>query len=388
MRSILLLMAFTPLIAVAIELNGYFKNSFEESDQAFEQSLVTIKKLAPAAEKFEFNFDQGTIKSVYWPASKKSDKLLIVISGTHGVEAFVGSAVQRWMIDQDFIQKRESTNILFVHGLNVYGFKNKRRVNEKNIDLNRNFISDRAKFTSDDEGYKNLNDFLNPTVNAEYGVWAKIKFVTSAVLKILRYGLENLRNPILRGQYSFPEGIFYGGRENAKQGELLSQLIDKYIVGKNKIFVVDLHTGYGARGKLHLLADGKKEGHPLLQVFSEDKEIDFGSDKSFYTVQGELLHYFTHKIVNHNKLDVSQVLGITFEYGTLDSQKTKGSIESLRRMVVENQNFWHPATDPQDAEKIKNDFVEMFNPSDSEWRKAIIEQTEIKTRKILAWLEK
>lgn len=387
MKSILLFfVAIIPTTGFAANVNNYFKNSFEESDLAFEQSFTAIKSLQPKAEKFEFTFDQGTIKSIYWPAQIKSDKLLIAISGTHGVEGFVGSAVQRWMIDQKFIKNRKDVNILFIHGFNVYGMKNKRRVNENNIDLNRHFITDRTNFKSDDEGYGKLNDFLNPTDRASYGFFSNAKFITSALGKILRYGLDNLRNPILRGQYSYPQGMFYGGSGPAKQQEMLSQLIDKYALESKKVFIIDLHTGYGARGKLHLLADGKKENHPLTQVFNE-QEIDFGSNKSFYVVQGELLHYLSNELEVKLKSNTPIVLGITFEYGTLDSQKTMGSIESLRRMVFENQNFWHPAEKSEQAELIKNDFVEMFNPSDIEWRKTIIEQTETKTKKVLVWLQ-
>ncbi|AZZ38025.1 hypothetical protein CIK05_14845 [Bdellovibrio sp. qaytius] len=387
-KIILILPLFFGVRLLAADFNDYFKNSFEQSDKAFDQAFQTVKKIQPKAEMHEFTFEQGTIKSIYWPAQIKSDKLLVLFSGTHGIEAFVGSAVQRWLIDQPYMQDRKDVNILLVHGLNVYGFKNKRRVNEQNIDLNRNFISDRSAFASDDSGYEKLNDYLNPTDDATYGFLSDAKFMWTAIVKMAKYGLENLRKSVLRGQYSYPEGLYYGGNTTVKQWDLLNQLIDKYVSGQTKLFVVDLHTGYGTRGKLHLLANGDKEGNPLYQVFAEKNEIDFGADKKFYTVQGELLTFFIHEINYKLKNKAPQSVGITFEYGTLDSQKTTGSIESLRRMVYENQNFWHPAQNPKDAEKIKNDFVEMFNPSDREWRKTILDQTEVKTKKIIDWLSK
>ncbi len=387
-KIVFTLSLFLGLRLFAADFNDYFKNSFEESDQAFDQAFQTVKALQPAAEKHEFTFDQGTIKSIYWPAKNKTDKLLVLFSGTHGIEAFVGSAVQRWLVDQSYVQNRENVNILMVHGLNVYGFKNKRRVNENNIDLNRNFIPNRSVSESDDSGYKNLYDYLNPESAATHGFISNVKFMWTAVTKIVRYGLENLRNSVLRGQYSYPQGLYFGGNMVAKQWDLMNQLIDKYVSGHTKMFVIDLHTGYGARGKLHLLANGKKEGNPLAEIFAEEGEIDFGSDKKFYSIQGEMLSFFIHETNYKLKDKAPASVGITFEYGTLDSQKTTGSIESLRRMVYENQNFWHPAKDPQDAEKIKNDFVEMFNPSDREWRKTILDQTEVKTKKIIDWLSK
>lgn len=373
---------------MAADFNDYFKNSFEDSDQAFDLSFQMVKSLQPKAEKHEFTFDQGTIKSIYWPAKNKTDKLLVLFSGTHGIEAFVGSAVQRWLVDQPYVQSRESVNILMVHGLNVYGFKNKRRVNEDNIDLNRNFITNRSTFKSDDSSYKNLYDYLNPESSATYGFISNIKFMWTAVIKMVRYGLENLRNSVLCGQYTYPQGLYFGGNMVAKQWDLINQLIDKYVSGHAKMFVIDLHTGYGARGKLHLLTNDNKEDNPLAQIFTEEGEIDFGSDKKFYSIQGEMLSFFIHETNYKLKDKAPASVGITFEYGTLDSQETTGSIESLRRMVYENQNFWYPAKNSNDAEKIKNDFVEMFNPSDREWRKKILDQTEVKTKKIIDWLSK
>lgn len=387
-KLLLVLTLFFGLRSIAADFNEYFKVTFAESDQAFDQAFNTAKSIQPNAEKYEFTFDQGTIKSLYWPARKKTDKLLVLFSGTHGIEAFVGSAVQRWLVDQAFMQNREDVNILIVHGLNVYGFKNLRRVNENNIDLNRNFIIDRSTWKSDDSGYANLYDYLNPKDEPTYGFWPEIKFLWTAVVKITRYGLENLRNAVLRGQYAYPEGLYFGGKENSKQAELLQALVDKFVVGHKKIFVIDLHTGYGTRGKLHLLANGKKEGNPLASVFNEPNEIDYGSDAKFYEIQGEMLTYFIHQINTKLKDQPLEAIGITFEYGTLDSQKTIGSVESLRRMVFENQNHWHPSANAGIKDKIKNDFIEMFNPSDLEWRKGILIQTEAKIKKIVEWLSR
>ena len=65
------------------------------------------------------------------------------------------------------------------------------------------------------------------------------------------------------------------------------------------------------------------------------------------------------------------------EYGTLDSQKTLGSIESLRRVVLENQNFHFAAAADTSAE-IKSLYREMFYPFDPIWRAAILKQTDEK----------
>lgn len=368
--------------------DSYFLNTFSESDRAFEASIHKIKVFDDRIRKHVFKYSQGEIKSLYWPKSKDKKNLLIIISGTHGAEAFVGSAVQRWMLDQDFIRSVDSNDYLFVHGLNVYGFKNNRRVNELNIDLNRNFVIQRSDFRSDDSGYEKLNWFLNPQDSATFGFMSNLKFITAALRQILSHGLDNLRNPILRGQYSFPRGLFYGGQENAVQTQLFQELKDQYIQGYQKIFIVDLHTGYGEKGKLHLLADAAARNQNFLNIFGGEAQVDLSSKKSFYSAQGEVLTYLAHlfedtKSGRNNQ--VPEVLGITYEYGTLDSQTTWGSIDSLRRMVRENQNFWFPAKQASDSQEIQKEFNEMFNPQDSVWRKKIVQQTKDKTLQIQKW---
>jgi len=67
----------------------------------------------------------------------RPDELVLHISGTHGVEAYVGSAIQISAAPHLHPSSAKPTVIL-VHALNAFGFSNSRRVNENNVDLNRN----------------------------------------------------------------------------------------------------------------------------------------------------------------------------------------------------------------------------------------------------------
>ncbi|MGZ3692466.1 MAG: DUF2817 domain-containing protein, partial [Pseudobdellovibrio sp.] len=183
--------------------------------------------------------------------------------------------------------------------------------------------------------------------------------------------------------YTFENGLFYGGKEPQEQELLINQLVTKYFTPYKKIFMIDLHTGYGERAKLHLLAGKQADENStkLKRVFPES-EIDFADKKKFYVIEGEMLTFFGQQAAQIAKADV---IGITFEFGTLDSQKTSGSIESLRRMILENQNFHYPAQ-PEDADKIKEQFREMFYPSDPAWRQAVLEQADARMAQVMKYL--
>jgi hypothetical protein len=358
----------------------FFKNTYEEADKDFNEIFASVKAQNPRAEVFQFLYPQGNIKSYYIPSEGAPKNLLVLISGVHGIEGHTGSAVQRYLLSKKMAGPQ--TGILMIHGFNLWGFKNGRRVNENNIDLNRNFILDRNHFKPDDTQYAMLNDFLNPTETPSENLFSHGLFLMKAVMKIVKYSIEPLRASILKGQYSFDQGLFYGGKDPQEQELMIQQLIARYFKPYKKVLLVDLHTGYGERGRLHLLAGKAADpnSQELKKIFSEN-EIDFADKKHFYAVQGEMITYFGEQIAQTTH---AFVVGVTFEYGTLDTQKTTGSIESLRRMILENQDFHYAGS--SDHDKIKSLFTEMFYPSDEEWRTRVLTQTDEKIQKVISYL--
>lgn len=376
---------------------SYFKDSYQESRQAF---LIKITKMRLKKEIFKYS--HGEIDYFHLPAAKSKKNLLIVISGTHGVEGFVGSAVQRWMIDQYFKQPRDLTGLVMVHGLNAFGFSQERRVNENNIDLNRNFILTaedvpkmdpekqktvlRSRAEMNNQAYEKLNIFLNPQLPAETHWFSKSQFFLQSLFYVMKFSLQALRESIVKGQYQFPKGIFYGGEQKQIQTELFDKILNEYVDQYKNIFIIDLHTGYGAKGKLHLLTGSSQDpsNQIVKDIFSPD-EIDFADKKDFYNVQGDVLSYLVAK----TKYMMSKNAGsLCFEYGTMDSQKTTGSIESLRRMVLENQNYFNPQANESTQKEVKTLFREMFYPSSPEWREGVLQQSREPLEKILHYLER
>ena len=70
-----------------------------------------------------------------------AELVFIVASATHGVEGFLGSGCQIGYLRQKLYEERPANScILFVHAMNPFGFAHVRRVNEDNVDLNRNFL--------------------------------------------------------------------------------------------------------------------------------------------------------------------------------------------------------------------------------------------------------
>jgi hypothetical protein len=63
---------------------------------------------------------------------------------------------------------------------------------------------------------------------------------------------------------------------------------------------------------------------------------------------------------------------ITFEFGTLDSQTTRGSLKSLKTLVDENQAFHFGYEAEEDKKTISKEMGLLFYPESSEWRSKVI----------------
>ena len=73
---------------------------------------------------------------------RNARSLLVISSACHGVEGFCGSGVQVALLeDADWHRAAQDAGVavLYVHGLNPWGFSWWRRTTHENVDLNRNF---------------------------------------------------------------------------------------------------------------------------------------------------------------------------------------------------------------------------------------------------------
>ena len=133
--------------------------------------------------------------------------------------------------------------------------------------------------------------------------------------------------------------------------------------------LVDLHTGYGERGKLHFfkidnLNDRKLD--ELINIIYNGYEIVGGNtnstDTNFYTATGSFAEYI-YKL-SKNKICIP----MTYEFGTINSNKPLGQIKSLKIMVNENQCHQNGYKNLKDKIKIQKDIKELYSPSDNKWR--------------------
>lgn len=174
-----------------------------------------------------------------------AEHLLIVSSACHGVEGFCGSGVQVFAThDAEWRAhaRAAGVSVLYIHALNPHGFSHLRRVTNENVDLNRNFL-DFSQPRPANPAYESLHSALLP---AEWPPGADSE--ARIAHHIGRHGLGSYQSAVSQGQYSHPDGMFFGGTEATWSNRTLRQVLRSHARRAQHIAWIDLHTGLGPSG--------------------------------------------------------------------------------------------------------------------------------------------
>jgi hypothetical protein len=178
-----------------------------------------------------------------------ASSVLLIVSGTHGVEGYAGSALQSWWLDERSAALPAGLRVVLVHAFNPVGFSWVRRVNEDNVDLNRNFVD--WNEVPHNDGYGDIAELLVPMVwtdDTQASTTAALMDIAGAV------GLEQFQETVSGGQYDHPLGIFHGGSGPVWSNRWLREHLAEIVGDAARVGLVDLHTGLGPWGHGELIS--------------------------------------------------------------------------------------------------------------------------------------
>lgn len=288
-----------------------------------------------------------------WLGASIPTRVLIHVSGVHGVEGFAGSAIQIQALEEGPAPAPDSA-LVFVHALNPYGMAWLRRVNEHNVDLNRNFIDTPSEcWSGADSLYGCLDRFLNPR-----RIGLIDTFYPEAVKQIARYGMRALRRAIASGQYEYPKGLFFGGHGLEQGPALYRRWLAENLATAQSVFVIDVHTGLG-RWAANSLAHKRHGTHRGTLPKAIERHLVPDFEASFYPFKG------AHANVYLQALKSASVDFITQEFGTFSS------IRVLKALRAENQV--HHSGNADISHRSKVALKDAFCPRSRAWRASIVE---------------
>ncbi|MEO1641916.1 MAG: DUF2817 domain-containing protein, partial [Pseudomonadota bacterium] len=182
--------------------------------------------------------------------------MLIITSATHGVEGYCGSGPQTGLLREGYFDDLpDDTAVLMIHAMNPYGFSHDRRVNEDNVDLNRNFM-DFETLPDQPGAYANIHAHILPE---KWTGAAKDAADEAIAAYIEQHGLTAFQVAASEGQYHFEDGIFYGGTRPTWSNQMFASVMEKYVSHAEKAAFLDFHTGLGPYGYGELIMDGTPE---------------------------------------------------------------------------------------------------------------------------------
>jgi len=289
-------------------------------------------------------------------------RAVVISSGTHGVEGFMGSAVQAAFME-DLLPGwpvPEDAAIVLIHAVNPYGFSWIRRPNEENVDQNRNFMLPGELYEGCPEMYPELDPFLNPRVPPKRFEF----FFAQAVKHILKTGMPALKNAVAGGQYEYPKGLMFGGTRPSASHRILKENLPRWVGGCKDVLHIDFHTGLGRFGTYKLLVDhdwkservkwlGEKFGKANVEPWEPESGVS-------YAIRGGLGRWC------QSQLPDVQYDVLVAEFGTSHVLKV------LAALRAENQaHHWCDASDPA-VLLAKDHLKETFCPTSPKWRDRVV----------------
>ena len=313
-----------------------------------------------------------------WLGPQDASKVVVTISSTHGVEGYCGSGFQvDWLSSVGAAGLPDGTAALFIHAINPYGFAWTRRVTEEGNDLNRNYV-DHSKPYPLNQGYLDIADWLVPQDFSEAGQ-------RTADAKLAEYrkkvgDLEFFR-AVSGGQYSHPDGMFFGGGGASWSNRILHAIVDQYLKDRSDVAVVDFHTGLGPYGYGEPIThfDVDSGGSRRVRAFWGESVTESKRGQTQSAARDGLGHYGLNRVLKEPQTRLTMC---TLEYGTFDRESGQKAFRA--------DHWLHKYGDPlgKEAEPVRAAMRRQFYPETDDWKEAVLFRGHQVVRQAIAGLQR
>lgn len=353
-----------------------FFNEYEDVRNHLMETVEDLEAKGDTVELYSYAIDEEEelyIDTIYIPSLKEQTNLVVLTTGVHGIEGYIGSVMLDvfWQEIYPGLDK-ENTGVLVVANVNPYGMKNHRRYNENNVDLNRNFILDWENFDlTTNKDYPKVASFLGLKKQMKNAFWHEVDFYTSMLGQLIVNGADTISNALLGGQYEYPEGVYYGGTQDEKSTVYLKDVFKNTLEGEYENIVhIDIHSGYGPRYNMVIfnsVHETMTEAE-TVELFGYDYVISHDSE-DFYATTGDTTDYY-YRVKEQMGSDTS-LYSTCFEFGTL-GDGFFDSVLSMKYTIEENQNHWYPSKNKTTNQIIDERYHELFYPTEKKWREKTV----------------
>lgn len=323
--------------------------------------------------------------------------VIVLASGTHGVEGHGGWGIQRLVMGGGLVDHLPSdVAVLMIHGVNPFGMAWSRRVDHENVDVNRNFIDFGSQLPRNDL-YDEFSEQLNPRgseFDPDDSSWQQELWAKAAEI-----GMAETFRSISGGQYHVADGVQFGGNRPTWSSRTLGDIWARHLADTDLVMNLDLHTGLGSLGALTIFqtademdpsavlageffpnllrSDRPETTDPMMvgvlgpameaavtQRALEDRASDdLASDDQAYADEAS-----EDRAPGTRSYGAPVVVPLVVEFGTYDSARVLSSMRA--------DNWLHHHGDPRSAlgARIRAEMRETFFIDDDAWREQVASQ--------------
>ena len=297
-------------------------------------------------------------------ASPGTDHLIVVTSGVHGVEGLLGAVVQFELLRRlAGSGPPDGVGVALIHAVNPWGFAHLRRVDENNVDVNRNFVGPSLPTPASPAGYAALDPVINPrgapTAGSELGYWLK---AGAAIARA--HGVRPLAGAIAEGQYEYPRGLFFGGATVGESCRTLQDVLLGLAAEADRVSVLDVHSGLGPAATATLICNANlgqaRSREAALRAHYRRRVLLDDADGNAYDARGTFARWCARALADKRYAYLCVELG------------TVGPLAVLSALRRENRaHHWCPVGS---AARVRTGraLVEVFAPRSTRWRRASV----------------
>ena len=294
-----------------------------------------------------------------------ADALLLITSGTHGVEGFCGSGCQVALLGDDAFAvavDAAGVAVALVHAITPYGFSHLRRTDENNVDLNRNF-RDFASPPARSAAYADVHPMLVPDA------WPPSPANEARIAAyIAAHGAVAYQAAVSSGQFERADGLFYGGTKPAWSNTTFRGVVRHLGASRRKLALIDLHTGLGPCGHGEKIYMGEGDAASVART-----RACFGADVTSY-YDGSSTSAKLSGVIYQAVLDecpAAEFTAVALEYGTLPLMTVLDALRGDQWLAN------HAGAAPSQRTAIKQAVRDAFYVDRADWKAMVWAQARV-----------
>lgn len=291
----------------------------------------------------------------------QAKKTLLLVSGTHGQEGYIGSAIQIAFL-RDLVLP-DGVNVVALHALNPWGFSHLSRSDELNIDCNRNFL-DFSQPLPANPLYVAAHEKICPddwTEDRPSAIEISLAIATE-------HGPQALLDALTGGQFEVATGLNFGGRAPSWSNRMVRDHLPPLLAHAEKIAFVEWHTGLGGFGELCHICMHDPDSDAFARVWDWMGEEAKATFAASFGVGGSTPSYsglFSTWLPS--AAPRADWTGVVIEVGTYDPGATWDGLRRDRWLKFGRGRSSQP------RDEIRREMLEMLYPASPEWRRKGVE---------------